>query len=66
MNDGIIFEEGTPQEIFRNPKKEATKIFINRLKTYEKIFTDKKFDFVEVQGEIINFANSQLINRRKI
>lgn len=65
MNDGIIFEEGTPQEIFRNPKKDATKIFVNRLKTYEKIFTDKKFDFVAVQGEIINFANSRLINRRK-
>jgi len=65
MNEGIIYEEGTAQDIFKNPQKEATKIFINRLKTYERVFTDDKFDFLAVQNEIIEFAHKQFINQRK-
>ena len=30
MNDGVIWEEGTPDEIFVNPKKEETKNFLER------------------------------------
>ena len=30
MKDGVICEEGTPQEIFNNPKKEETKNFLER------------------------------------
>lgn len=30
MKDGVICEEGTPQEIFNNPQKEDTKNFLER------------------------------------
>ena len=30
MSDGVIEEEGTPEEVFGNPKSEKTKAFINR------------------------------------
>lgn len=30
MDDGIIMEEGTPKEIFNNPKEERTKAFLER------------------------------------
>ena len=30
MNNGIIEEEGTPEEIFNNPKKERTREFLKR------------------------------------
>ena len=30
MNDGIIEEEGAPEEIFNNPKKERTREFLKR------------------------------------
>lgn len=30
MNDGVIAEEGTPEEIFEHPKEERTKEFLNR------------------------------------
>ncbi len=32
MNNGIIEEEGTPDEIFNNPKKERTREFLSRVK----------------------------------
>jgi len=30
MKDGVICEEGTPQEIFKNPQKEETREFLAR------------------------------------
>ena len=30
MHDGVICEEGTPEEIFSNPQKEETKTFLSR------------------------------------
>ena len=30
MKDGVIWEEGTPEDIFANPKKEETKDFLSR------------------------------------
>ncbi|SJZ41452.1 amino acid ABC transporter ATP-binding protein [Anaerorhabdus furcosa] len=31
MDQGIIAEEGTPEDIFTNPKEERTKVFLNRI-----------------------------------
>jgi putative lysine transport system ATP-binding protein len=31
MSEGVIAEEGTPEEIFNNPKNERTKIFLSRV-----------------------------------
>ena len=30
MDDGVIVEEGTPEEVFGNPQNERTKIFLQR------------------------------------
>lgn len=65
MNDGIIYEEGTPQEIFHSPKKDSTKIFINRLKTYEKTFENAEIDLTSVQTEIESFAHKQFMSNRR-
>ena len=32
MNDGVICEEGTPEDIFVNPKKDETKSFLSRFR----------------------------------
>ena len=31
MEDGIIYEEGTPQDIFSNPQKPRTKEFLSKI-----------------------------------
>ena len=31
MDDGVIAEEGTPEQIFSNPKKERTKSFLSKV-----------------------------------
>ena len=32
MDQGVVYEEGTPEQIFENPQKERTRIFINRIR----------------------------------
>ena len=54
--DGGIYEQGTPEEIFENPKREKTFAFINRQKNFHYEIYDKNFDLTEMQGQIWTFA----------
>lgn len=56
LADGGIYEEGTPQEIFDNPKKEKTIAFINKQKNMAYHISSKNFDFMEMQGMIQRFS----------
>ena len=31
MDEGVIMEEGTPEEVFQHPKNERTQAFLNRI-----------------------------------
>lgn len=56
MCDGLIYEDGTPEQIFDHPQKEKTKEFINRIDKKEFIIDSKYFDLPTIVGEINNFA----------
>jgi polar amino acid transport system ATP-binding protein len=57
MADGEIYEDGTPKQIFEQPQKEKTIAFIRKLKHLYYHIRDKKFDFINMQGEIQGFAD---------
>ncbi len=46
MDEGGIYEEGTPQEIFGDPKKELTRRFIRKLKVFEELINSRDYDFI--------------------
>ena len=56
MDEGGIYEEGTPEQIFNNPQKEKTRAFIHRLKKYSVEITSKNFDFIETVAQIEEFG----------
>lgn len=56
MNDGIIYEEGTPEEIFEHPQKAATKAFINRIRTLEYEIRNQDFDLHRMLAEVEQFC----------
>ncbi|MBQ1229123.1 MAG: amino acid ABC transporter ATP-binding protein [Firmicutes bacterium] len=66
MDEGGIYEEGTPQEIFEHPKKPNTIKLIKRLTslTY-KIDTDE-YDFTECYDELQQYAEKLLIENERI
>ena len=56
MNGGYIYESGTPQEIFENPKKELTRNFINQIREYRYDIRTSKYDYYEMMAGITNFC----------
>lgn len=57
MSDGIIYEEGTPEQIFDNPQKEATRVFVNRIRTVEFHLENKHYDLYDIFGKTQRFCS---------
>jgi len=55
MNDGIIHEEGTPDQIFDHPSKPATKDFIERVKRISFTVDSKTYDLYSLFAKIETF-----------
>ncbi len=55
MNEGVIYEDGTPQQIFEHPRRSATKAFVNRIQKL--VFEiDDNFDFLSGDTEVKRFC----------
>ncbi len=55
MNEGVIYEDGTPQQIFEHPRRSATKAFVNRIQKL--VFEiDDNFDFLSADTEARRFC----------
>jgi polar amino acid transport system ATP-binding protein len=65
MDEGGIYEEGTPDEIFKNPQKEKTRVFINRVKSFSYHIGSAKFDFIELMNKLIGFCNTHALSKAK-
>ena len=53
MDQGIIYEEGPPSQVFDNPQKEATRTFINRIRNLEWLTEDyEHFDIYALTTEV--------------
>jgi len=64
MDEGFIYEEGTPQQIFENPQREKTREFINRVRRYTYRITSKDYDLYAMNAEIEAFCEKHLLSRR--
>ena len=58
MEEGIIYEEGTPEEIFGHPKKDKTRRFINRLHVFEMNLRRAGFDSARLFNGIEQFGSA--------
>ena len=63
--DGGIYEQGTPKEIFDNPKREKTIAFINKEKYFNYEIHERSFDLMEMQGGIWIFTEKYGIKRKE-
>ena len=64
MDEGIIYEQGKPEEIFENPQKPKTQSFIYNIRSFNYQITSKDFDFVEMLGGIENFCLRNSIEKK--
>jgi len=64
MDEGLIYEEGTPQQIFDNPQKEKTKAFINRVRSLNCQITSRNYDLYAIQAEMEAFCEKHTISEK--
>lgn len=56
VDEGGIYEDGTPEQIFDHPERELTRRFIRRLKVLEFIIEAGRFDFPRAIADIDTFC----------
>lgn len=64
MDQGLIYEEGTPQEIFESPKKALTKTFINRVRNFVFKINSADFDLYALNGDVETFCEKQFLSKK--
>ena len=66
MDEGGIYEEGTPKEIFEHPQKPNTIKFIKRLTSLTYKIETVDYDFTEAYDELQQYAEKLLIENERI
>ncbi len=66
MDQGIIYEDGTPEDIFDHPQKDRTRAFVKRLKVLPFTITNPNYDFIAMTEALQSFGEKNLLNRRQI
>ncbi len=61
MDQGIVFEEGSPEQIFKQPKHERTRLFVQQLHSFRREILSPDFDFVETANALDEFALRQAL-----
>ena len=64
MDEGGIYEDGSPEQIFENPQKEKTRRFIRKLKVQELEIHSKTYDYLSMQGLISEYCAKNRISSR--
>ena len=63
MDEGEIYEEGTPEEIFDHPKRSRTKAFVSNIKVLDLVIDEKNYDFERLNEAINEFCHNQHLDR---
>lgn len=56
MHDGVIFEEGSPKQVFDHPVHSATKAFVQGIKKLAFDVTSDDFDFYDMDSQMAAFC----------
>ena len=66
MDEGIIYEEGPPKQIFESPRREKTRSFVLKLKSFHAEIAGETFDFYGLDGKIAEFGYKQGLAAKQI
>lgn len=65
MNEGIIYEDGTPEQIFEHPVHSATKAFVNRIQKLVYEIDGDEYDFLQIHTDINRFCQKYNITGKE-
>ena len=65
MDEGVVYEDGTPEQVFDHPKTDRCRAFVHRLKTLHIDIASREFDFIGAAADIDRFARKQLLGAQQ-
>lgn len=65
MDEGVIYESGTPEEIFDHPKRERTRKFIYHIRNFEYQIKDANYDYGDIINQITQFAQKYFFSKEQ-
>jgi polar amino acid transport system ATP-binding protein len=66
IDEGIIYEEGPPQQIFDNPQKEKTRVFINRIRNFNEHINDMHYDLYALNAKVETFCKKHFFAEKTV
>ena len=66
MDEGVIYEQGSPAQIFDAPQKDKTRQFVRRLKVFEAELSPEHLDFPELLSQLEQFGFRHAVSRRLV
>jgi len=66
MDEGIIYEEGPPSQIFENPLKEKTRAFIQRIRSCSFALETMNYDLYAMQAEMQRLCEKHAVTPARI
>ena len=64
MDEGVIYEEGTPEQVFDNPQKEKTHDFVNKIRSLDVEMDNENNDLFEFNTRLCEFCRHHFIENR--
>jgi len=61
MDQGTIYEEGTPQQVFEQPQRERTRAFIHRIRSLTRQVTSVDYDLYALNADIEQFCEKHFL-----
>lgn len=65
MDQGEIYEDGPPEQIFGAPQKERTRAFIQKVRTYSFDIKSRSFDFYALMAGLERFAQKHALSAKQ-
>lgn len=66
MDEGVIYEDGTPEQVFDSPDKEKTRVFINQIRECTYDIKSHNYDYYEMMAKITAFCEKYNIDSHVI
>lgn len=64
MDEGVIYEDGTPEQIFDQPQREKTRTFINRVRNMHFSIQSSNYDLYSLNSEIETFCSKHFFSSK--
>jgi len=66
MDEGVIYEEGKPADIFDNPRRDKTRAFIYRIRNLAYHIPDETYDYYDMMSRIEAFGRRHFFPEKAI